>query len=385
MRRHCRKESEQHRQRPEVKIAGAIAAVALVCSLALVRSPPAHADQPIPAFAYYYIWYQHASWERAKDTYPAFGRYSSGDPKVIRRQIELAKKAGLSGFIVSWKSTARLNRRLATLVRIADAEHFKLALIFEGLDFQRDPLKVDRVEDDLLYFLHRFGKNRAFDLEGKPLVVWSGTWRFSSAAIAAVSRLVRGHLLLLASEKNVDGYRRVAKYVDGDAYYWSSVDPKVDTWAGHKLDDMSRAIHDRGGLWIAPAASGFDARNVGGTRVVPRLDGNTLRTEWQTALDSSPDMIGVISWNEYSENSEIEPTIAFGARYLDVVSELTGKGFVFHGNFDSSSTPAHPSRYTPALLVGIAAVLLTCVGAVAWRRQVRKAAAREKWSTDSTP
>lgn len=368
-----------------MKLAAGIGLVALVCSLALLQPPRAHAEQPIPAFAYYYIWYQHASWDRAKTTYPALGRYSSGDPAVIRRQIQLAKKAGLGGFIVSWKSTHRLNRRLATLVRIADEEHFKLALIYEGLNFQRDPLPADRVESDLHYFLHRYGGNPAFDLEGKPLVIWSGTWRFSRAEIAAVSRFVRPRVLLLASEKNVDGYRRIADVVDGDAYYWSSVDPRVDTWAGRKLDDMSKAIHNRGGLWIAPAAPGFDARKVGGTRNVPRLDGKTLRTEWRTALDSTPDMIGVISWNEYSENSEIEPTLAFGTRYLDVVGDLTGKGFVFHGNFDSSSTTGHSSGYTTALLVGVAAVVLTCIGAVAWRRQVRKAVAREQWSTtDST-
>jgi hypothetical protein len=368
-----------------MKIAWWVSVATLVCSLALAQPVPARAGQPIPAFAYYYIWYQHASWNRAKTTYPSLGRYSSGDPKVIRRQIELAKKAGLSGFIVSWKSTHRLNRRLATLVRIADAEHFKLALIYEGLNFQRDPLPANRVEADLLYFRHRFGRNPAFNLEGKPLVIWSGTWQFSRAEIAAVSRLVRGGMLLLASEKSVDDYRRVAKLVDGDAYYWSSVNPQVDTWAGRKLDDMSKAIHDRGGLWIAPAGPGFDARKVGGTRIVPRLDGSTLRAEWRTALASTPDMIGVISWNEYSENSEIEPTTAFGARYLNVVGELTGKGFVFRGNFDSSSTPAHTSGYTTVLLIGIAAVLLTCLGAVAWRRQVRKAVARDKWSTpDST-
>ena len=367
-----------------MRIAWGIPAAALVCSLALAQPAPARAGQPIPAFAYYYIWYQHSSWNRAKTTYPSLGRYSSGDPKVIRRQIELAKKAGLSGFIVSWKSTHRLNRRLTTLVRIADAEHFKLALIYEGLDFQRDPLSVNRVEADLLYFLHRFGRKPAFDLEGKPLVIWSGTWRFGRGAIAAVSHLVRPGMLLLASEKSVDGYRRLADLVDGNAYYWSSVNPQVDRWAGEKLDHMSESIHHRGGLWIAPAGPGFDAREVGGHRIVPRLDGNTLRAEWRTALASTPDMIGVISWNEYSENSEIEPTTAFGARYLNVVGELTGKGFVFRGNFDSSSTPAHTSGYTMALLVGIAAVLLTCVGAVVWRRQVRKAVARDKWSTSDS-
>jgi hypothetical protein len=368
-----------------MRIAAGIVAATLAGALALGLAPPVRAAQPIPAFAYYYIWYQQDSWDRAKTTYPAFGRYSSSDAKVMRRQVALAKKAGIQGFIVSWKSTRRLNRRLATLVRVADAAHFKLAIIYEGLDFDRNPLPVGRVESDLLYFLHRFARKPAFDLEGKPLVVWSGTWEFDRSEIAAVSRLVRDRTLLLATEKSVEDYVRVAKLVDGDAYYWSSVNPQVDRWAGHKLDDMSKAIHNRGGLWIAPAAPGFDARKVGGTRVVPRLDGRTLRTEWRTALASTPDMIGLISWNEYSENSEIEPTVDFGTRYLDVVGDLTGKDFVFHGNFDSSSTRSNAPGYAVPLIVGLATVLLTAAGAVIWRREVRKAVGRGHDLSDSIP
>lgn len=356
---------------------GTITALALACSVALAHPGPALSARPIPAFAYYYIWYQPASWNRAKTTYPALGRYSSSDPKVIRQQIELAKKAGLSGFIVSWKFTRRLNARLARVVRIANAEHFKLALIYEGLDFKRNPLPVSRVESDLVYFLHRYGRNPAFNVDGKPIVIWSGTWRFSRGAIAGVSRLVRPGLLLLASEKSLAGYRRLSKFVDGDAYYWSSVNPQLDRWAGHKLDEMSQAIHDRGGLWIAPAAAGFDARQVGGRRIVPRLDGETLRAEWSTALASAPDLIGLISWNEYSENSEIEPTTAFGTKYLSTVADLTGKEFVFRGNFDSSSTPANGRGYTTQFLVGGLVVLLASFAAVVWRREVRRAVERE--------
>jgi Glycosyl hydrolase family 99 len=354
-----------------------MAAIALACSVALAHPQPARPAGPIPAFAYYYIWYQPASWNRAKTTYPALGRYSSSDPKVIRQQIELAKKAGLGGFIVSWKSTRRLNTRLARVVRIANEEHFKLALIYEGLDFKRNPLPVNRVESDLLYFRHRYGRNPAFNLEGKPIVIWSGTWKYGRRAIAAVARLVRPGLLLLASEKSLNGYQRVSKFVDGDAYYWSSVDPKRDPWAEEKLSAMSQAIHSRSGLWIAPAASGFDARQVGGHRIVPRLGGGTLRAEWRTALASAPDVIGLISWNEYSENSEIEPTLAFGAKYLSTVADLTGKNVVFTGNFDSSSTPARSAGYTTELLVGSLVLLVTCLAAVGWRREVRRAVERQ--------
>jgi hypothetical protein len=174
------------------------------------------------------------------------------------------------------------------------------------------------------YFEATYGSNEVFDLFGQPSVIWSGTWEFSYEEIAAVTVPRRDKILILASEKSVDGYLRLADIVDGNAYYWSSVDPDTQPGYGTKLQNMANAVHSHGGLWIAPAAPGFDARLVGGTRVVERDDGDTLQTQLKTALSSSPDAIGVISWNEFSENSHIEPSCDHGARYLQVIAGLLG-------------------------------------------------------------
>ena len=40
-------------------------------------------QQPIPLLAYYYIWFDPGSWNRAKVDYPLLGRYSSDDKKVM--------------------------------------------------------------------------------------------------------------------------------------------------------------------------------------------------------------------------------------------------------------------------------------------------------------
>jgi hypothetical protein len=82
------------------------------------------ARPPIPLLAYYYIWFDPSSWDRAKIDLPQLGPYSSDDPKVMRQHIEWAKEAGIGGFIVSWKSTPTLNRRLQQLMEIADAADF---------------------------------------------------------------------------------------------------------------------------------------------------------------------------------------------------------------------------------------------------------------------
>jgi glycosyl hydrolase family 99 len=278
-------------------------------------------DNSVPVLAYYYIWFDSQSWDRAKTDYPLLGRYSSDDADVMRQHIDWAKSAGIDGFIVSWKGTDRLNHRLDQLVKIAEEKNFKLAIIYEGLDFERNPLPPEQVDADLNYFMQHYADHPAFDLFTKPMVIWSGTWKYSVDEIKSVTQTKRNSILVLASEKNVNGYQRLSDYVDGDAYYWSSVNP--DTHPGHldKLTAMGETIHERGGIWIAPAAPGFDARLVGGTSVVERKNGQTLKTELNTAFQSYPDAVGLISWNEFSENSHIEPSQNYGDLYLKVLRE----------------------------------------------------------------
>jgi hypothetical protein len=292
---------------------------------------------PIPVLAYYYIWFDTTSWDRAKTDYPLLGRYSSDDAAVMRQHIQWAKEAGIDGFIVSWKGTEKLNRRLDQLVKLAAEENFKLAIIYEGLDFDRNPLSTKQVDSDLNYFIDHYATNAVFNLFGKPMIIWSGSWKFSVTEIQQIATTKRDRVLILASEKNVAGYQRLADIVDGNAYYWSSVNPATHPGYSEKLTAMGEAVHEKGGLWIAPVATGFDARLIGGTTVVERQDGETLRIEMDSAIQSAPDAIGLISWNEFSENSHIEPSSAFGKRYLQVLAEVRTTSAPKVNNFDSSA------------------------------------------------
>jgi hypothetical protein len=289
-----------------------------------------------PVFAYYYIWFNPTSWERAKVDYPLLGHYSSDEREVMRTHIKWAKQAGIDGFIVSWKSTPVLNRRLEKLTAVARQQRFKLAMIYQGLDFQREPLPAETVARDLDYFAKHFARRRPFRALAEPLVIWSGTWRFSRAEVASVANRRRDGLLLLATERNVAGYERIDDLVDGNAYYWSSVNPRTYPNYQGKLVAMSDAVHERHGLWIAPVAPGFDARLIGGTTVVPRDHGATLRTEYDAAIASSPDLIGLISWNEFSENSHFEPSQRYATRALDVLADIRGAQSPSVEDFDSS-------------------------------------------------
>jgi hypothetical protein len=357
---------------------GARAALVIGLGLCLALSAGAApraanaAESPVPVLAYYYIWFNPTSWNRAKSDYPLLGRYSSDDETVMRTHVRWAKAAGITGFIVSWKRTDVLNRRLEQLIRVADAEGFKLAVIYEGLDFYRRPLPVARVAADLRYFDRRHARDPAFRLFGKPLVIWSGTWEFSPADIEAVARPLRKDLLVLASERKTRRYERVARLVDGNAYYWSSVNPETNSNHTAKLDAMASLVHANQGLWVAPAAPGFDARKIGGKTVVDRRGGATLRRQFEVALGSSPDAIGLISWNEFSESSHVEPSRQFGSLYLRLLADMQQRAFAGLPDLDSSEPVGRSQRPTALLAVGLGfLVVMASTLAVIGRRNRR--------------
>jgi hypothetical protein len=301
--------------------------------------------------AYYYIWFDTGSWERAKSDFPLLGRYSSDDVEIMRQHVSWAKHVGIDGFIVSWKSTERLNRRLERLMAVAQEAEFKLAIIYQGLDFERDPLPIERVREDLTYFVDNYADHTAFELFERPLVIWSGTWEFTPEEIGEVTRDHRDRLLILASERNVEPYEKLARYVDGNAYYWSSVDP--DRFPGYqeKLDAMSAAVHARQGIWISPAAPGFDARLLGGTRLIDRQGGETLLKELGAAYASSPDAVGLISWNEFSENTHIEPSQQHGMEALEVLAAWNEAPPPQVIEFDSSAPAAVSLEPSPGSVI----------------------------------
>jgi hypothetical protein len=264
------------------------------------------------------------------------GAYDSTDPAVIKQHVAWAKAAGIDAFIVSWKSTPSLNLALSELVAECRAQGLKLVLIYEGLDVNRNPIPTATVASDLLSFENQYGRDPVFNLYGKTAVIWSGTWRFSDADVAMVRTQVGApdKMLLLGSERGASAYQARASLFDGDAYYWSSADPLATPGYATRLNQLSAAVHATGGLWLAPAAVGFDARLNGGTSTVDRRNGATLTAAWADAAASNADGIALISWNEFTENSFVEPSRDTGTRYLQVLSLLTG------GPGPNGTTPA---------------------------------------------
>jgi hypothetical protein len=336
----------------------------ILAAFGAVLPASAASSTPTPLLAYYSIGYDTGgSWNSHWPDSPLLGRYTSDDAAVMREHIHLAQQVGIDGFIVSWRNSPKLNHRLEQLIEIADGQNFKLAIAYQAVDGQNVALPAAKVAADLTYFQRHYTSHAAFTLFGKPGIIWSGTWAYSPQDIAQVAATKPKQLLLLASARTVDEYQALAANVDGNAYYWPSADPAASNYA-QTLQDMATAVHAHRGLWIAPAAAGYSSQ-VGGDSPVDRAGGATLRQELTAARAANPDAIGLISWNVFKDNTQIEPGAKEGKTALNVVADVEDGSHIDVIDFDSSdpgNTRMQPGNF--ATLGGALLLVLASLGMI---------------------
>jgi hypothetical protein len=324
-------------------------------------------------YAYYYLWWSQQHWhDKLGSSYPydenplplpatldASGcnpvsrypgnqltdvpamLYGQDDPGLIERHIRLAANAGLAGFLVNWagtgsagqtSSSVTYSRRLDALfsaVRKVNAEGipFKIWISYKGSSMP----PVDAILNDLDYLARTYGNDSAYDhaYSSRPVFVWTGSRKYPLGAIRTVSERFRSRFFLVGDETESTWSDGRSAYFDGDSYYWSSQDPYGNPQSFAQVRSLATKVRASGAnpdgsrkLWFAPVTPGYNSQLSGGSTCVPRNDGQTMQLLFQGNAASNPDGWTLISWNEISEGSYIEPLQRYGSRYLDVVGSV---------------------------------------------------------------
>jgi hypothetical protein len=269
---------------------------------------------------------------------PAEGLYNQDLGPTYDRHIAAAAAAGIRGFVVSWigsgttnqspASSGSFNSHLELLVSRVNAYNATHARPF-GLALGMAPYgnysrSATDIVNDLTYFSQRYGANTAFanSYGAKPLVMLLDSRKLGSVTLATVSRAMRGKLMLLGDE-TASTWGQDGTFLDGTSYYWSSESPTPS--AGASLVSLARQVHADGKLWLVPFIAGYDKQLAGGS-CVPRNGLSTLDSIWTVNGASHPDGWMGISWNEFVENTYIEPSQAYGTKYLDELQHLIAAG-----------------------------------------------------------
>jgi len=295
------------------------------------QTPTAVSVKPIPdkmVWSYYYGWYQPLFpwmwWENPRwIDYPA-GRYNSMDVEVIHKQIQQAKSVGIDGFVVLWLGIDNVGntKQLDLLLEAAAQDDFKIIVSYEW------PNNIAKTTSDLQYLLVNFANQPAYMyVDGRPVVFFyqnfrlgpSGVWQGIFDNLDALG-LHGFYISQRYSLNDLSVFDGIYEYIPVDAF---SYPPDFN----RQFQAYMQAHPGEEKLWVASAIPGFDntpnvTSGVDTYRFIDPLGGEYYRRSLQAALDSGAPWILITSWNEYTENTEIEPSEKLGTLRLDITRDL---------------------------------------------------------------
>ena len=289
------------------------------------------AEVPSLVWAFYYPWYYEHEWlsDIFIDT-PLSGPYTSSDPRIIEKHIQQAQSAGIDGFIVSWWGENHYtDQNLDIILDIAQKYNFKITIYFESLG--DGPRSERELKTMFLSFFEKYADDtRYYCIEGNPVIfVW---------AVDSHPPSVWGNIL---SDVEKEGYSAVYIANTTQPDYLGVFDG-LHIYGTVGIDDL-RLLYERTALlcrtygylhttekqciWAATVCPGYDDRNIPGRSGLyqPRDNGKYYRMTGEAALASHPDWLLITSFNEWPENTHIEPSVQYGLTYLEITSQITSQ------------------------------------------------------------
>jgi hypothetical protein len=278
--------------------------VIVAFSLAFGGFSKAQASEPAatskPVYAYYYLWWSSNHWEnKLGPNYPyhisppplpartdadgcnAVTNYagnqlldvgikhlfSQDEPATIENDIRLAKNAGITGFWLNWNGegnliqtrtsvtyTRRLAEAFAASTRVGG---FKNWVSYKAASMP----SADYIIYDLQWLYYNFHREPSWErIDGKPVVTFTGSRKYSDADVLRISQAVRDRVFLVGDES----YRtltpaRIAMF-DAITYYWSSQDPYGNPQSTAQIKEMGDKVHAAGKRWYAPLSPGYNSQ-----------------------------------------------------------------------------------------------------------------------------
>lgn len=333
---------------------------------------------PLTVGAYYYAWYGQdgAQWglgtpraQLDQPEQPLLGHYDSASPAVIAQHYEWAQAYGVDLFFCSWRGPGTADDATIRddLLPSPARGPTQIALMYESLErlgmgsdnrIQLTADSTQRLVDDFDYMARTyFDQPGYYRIDGRPVVILYAS-RIFRGDVAGAIEAIRVHLLTTYG---------VDPYLIGDEVDWDlPPDPEriglFDAITGYTLysrkqaagwpaqlgyvqalgrreRQFQRVARAEGVAFIPDALPGFNSRAVrpqAGEHVLPRALGprssqtslfaSTLALAG-SLVDPSLNLLAVTSWNEWNEDTQIEPT-ALGPPLTLGPAELT-QGYIY--------------------------------------------------------
>jgi hypothetical protein len=277
--------------------------------------------------AFYYTWFDEKSWAPDRVPDQPLAPYVSRDRGAMARQIDQAKGAGIDAFVVSWYGPRvegnQTESNLRAMLDEAAARGFRVAVDVEVTSpFLNSPGDVQQA---LRTLLDTHAQHPAYlKAGGKPVIFFWRQQRYDLGTWAAIRSAVDPDHRSLWIEEGVDV--TPLSVFDGHHLYSVTWNPPTDL--AYTAAKFAKRVRDRAArlgapkIYVATVMPGYNDRKTGrgNAFAVSREDGAYYARSWQAAISSAPDWIVITSFNEWPEGTYIEPSQAYGARYLELTA-----------------------------------------------------------------
>ncbi|HVC21673.1 MAG TPA: hypothetical protein VNE16_16495 [Vicinamibacterales bacterium] len=317
-----------------------------------LRMQPAGARLVLAVF---YPWYLSETWASPQFLDQPLVPYSTENPQDVGRVLAQAQGAGLDGLIVSWQGGVTWSdERLRIVLAQAAPLGLKISTLLEtavanpALD-AAEPPDPATVQDWLATITDAYGSSPAYlHLTNRPVIFVYAANLLSPAQwhtiISGLHASRRDPVLILDSTN-----RALLSDADGEFIYASAgYDPSAigpfDQTQSLTIRTFNLLTTNSGErrIWPATVSPGYnDTLLTDRTthQVIPRAGGALYNAQWQGAILANADWVVVTSWNEWYENTEIEPGRLFGSQYLDLTRTWAS---LFHRAFLSPRPRREP-------------------------------------------
>lgn len=250
--------------------------------------------------------------------YPELGTYSSNDLELIKKHMHMIQQSGIGVLVVTWWGKGSYeDKSIKTYLDIAEDYNLKIALHIEP--FYKTAKEFKKQLD---YLMAQYGDHSAlFKVNDKPLLYVYDSYKLEAAEwykllsskgeFSIRNTRLDAVFIGLWVEKD-DGELIKDSCFDGFYTYFAS-DGFVYGSTSKNWKSMSDFAEKNELLFIPCAGPGYID-----TRIRPWNNSNTkLRNKglyyknmFNAALELNPDYIGITSFNEWHEGTQIEPSIS---------------------------------------------------------------------------
>jgi len=257
--------------------------------------------------------------------YPLIGPYASGDPNVLEYHLLLMKYAGIDGVWVDWYGLQNKNdlpgikKNTDVLFKVIEKTGLEFAIVYEDRFLEgskNDMISQARTDMDYLQ-KNYFTKSYYTKVNNKPLLLIFGP-------VALQNNSDWENIFTVFTNKptflTLQDHFHTASTVASGEYMW--VDAQTPDNKYVKASGLSQ--------FIGAAYPGFrDFYKEGGSGENLNVhwdynNGNLFKGLLELGKKNSPQLLQLITWNDFGEGTMIEPTVEFEYQFLTVNQQFAG-------------------------------------------------------------